>query len=179
MPSGGALPVAGLWAAPRIVSERTWLSGHPPAEPPQHSQIAHFGHEAGRVHPIELLGYDLDVSSARSGGTVQLTLYWRALRPIEVGYTVFVHLLDATGKMRGQKDSQPLSGTYPTHVWPPSMVVRDEYVVLVADDAPPGEYRLVIGLYDLATMKRLPAFDQGGVAYADARAVLDSTLKLR
>ena len=41
-------------------------------------------------------------------------------------------------------------------------VVADEHVLVVGRDAPPGEYRLVVGMYELATGKRLSAFDDGG-----------------
>jgi hypothetical protein len=35
-------------------------------------------------------------------------------------------------------------------------LVRDEHVFVVAPDAPLGEHRLLAGLYDEATMARLP-----------------------
>jgi hypothetical protein len=166
MPAGGPLTVAGLWAAPRLVSERTWLLGYPLAEAPSRPQSATFGGE------IDLLGYELDATDVGPGGAVHVTLYWRAPQPIEADYTVFVHLLDAADEICGQHDDRPLGSTYPTNVWPSGVVVRDEHVVRVADDAQPGEYRLAVGLYVLATMDRLP-LDSGG-----DRLVLDATLVL-
>jgi len=162
-----------LWGGPQVVSERAWLTEYPPVAQPQPLQIALFGDQ------VELLGYDLDTSDVRPGGTVELTLYWRALRPIDANYTVFVHLVDMEGKKLGQMDSEPLNGTYPTSVWPPSTVVRDKHVVPVAEDLVPDEYRLAVGLYELATMERLAAFDQAGTALADRKVILDSTSVLQ
>jgi len=140
---------------------------------PLHSQVVRFGDE------IELLGYDLDTSDARPGGVVHITLYLHALRPMDASYTVFVHLLDTMGEMRGQKDGRPLNGAYSTEFWPSTTVVRDEYTVPVKDDAPPGEYRLAMGLYQSATMKRLPAFNEQGVALASDRLMLYSRFTVK
>ncbi|MBL7200779.1 MAG: hypothetical protein ISS56_11565 [Anaerolineae bacterium] len=170
MPPAGPLAVAGLWCTPRIVSERPWLLSSPPLPGPQRPQAARFGDE------IELLGYDLDQGDARPGGIVQVALYWRALRPLEASYTVSLHLLDAEGQIRGQWDTQPLNGTYPTDIWPTGSVVRDEIAVPIAGDAPPGEYVLAVGWYDLATMGRLHAVDQSGAPLADGQILLDSAV---
>ena len=69
-----------------------------------------------------------------------------------VDYTVFVQALAADGRVAAQSDSQPVAGTYPTGIWSPGEVVADTHRLTL----PPGEYRLVAGMYDLATMKRLP-----------------------
>lgn len=178
-PPGGALPVAGLWAAPGITSGRTWL-----AEPsqPETAPIARFGDQ------VALLGYEVNWDSAAqaSGGqegsagkrALHLTLYWRALRPIEVSYTVFVHLLDEAGEIEAQQDSRPLQATYPTDIWPPGVVVHDEHVVPVPGDVPGGAYRLGVGLYELATMQRLPAMDGTGEAIPEDRVILDAAVTL-
>jgi hypothetical protein len=156
-----------VWGDPQVVSERSWLMEQPPAGYPQQPLVTRFGDE------IELLGYDLEASDARPGGELRATFYWRALRPMEVGYTVFLHLRDETGERRGQRDSQPLNGTYPTSAWLPGAVVRDEYVVPIAGDAPLGAYRVALGLYDLATMQRLPAYDAAGEPWPDRQVLLE------
>lgn len=176
---GGPLPVAGLWADTHVMSARSWLSAYPPAEPPQVTQVAHFGQPPA----IELLGYDVTngcAASTTAQGTqkdpplrLRLTLYWRALRPVHVPYTVFVHLLDERGDIRGQWDSQPLGGTYPTDVWPADVVIRDEVVVVSnGEGAPPGEVRLAVGLYKWDTLERLPAYDEKGEPWPDGRVLL-------
>jgi hypothetical protein len=77
-------------------------------------------------------------------------------------YTVFTHLLDPLGQIRGQKDNPPDTGKRPTTGWAEGEVVVDTYAITVDPDAPPGAYTLETGMYDLATMQRLPAFDEDG-----------------
>jgi hypothetical protein len=126
-----------------------------------------FGNE------IELLGYDLDTEDVRPGGMVRVTLYWHALRPTDTSYSVFVHLLDMEDAICGQRDALPLDGAYPTNVWSLSVVVRDEYIVPMPGNASASRYQLAVGLYDLATIERLSAFDSQGQRLADDRLMLD------
>ncbi len=104
----------------------------------------------------ELLGYDLSENSAAPGETLRLTLYWRALRPMSRDYTVFTHLVAPDGSMTGQRDGQPVGGSYPTGLWLPNEVVTDVYEIDVAPDAPEGEHRLEAGMYLADTGTRLP-----------------------
>ena len=175
-PPGGLLPVAGLWAASQVVSERSWLHTYPLIKPPQQAQVARFGEQAGSGPEIELLGADTEWLSPSRGahphGALRVTLYWRALRPVDVPYTVFVHALDAKGEIQGQWDSEPLGGAYPTDVWPTGVVVRDVYTVPVAEGASPDGYGLAVGLYEWATMVRLPAYDESGAPWPDGRVLL-------
>jgi len=161
---GDASP--GLWCAPQIESARSWLLPYPLTVELQ-PQWALFG------DALELLGYRLETPEATPGGQVKLTLYWHARQRVTTDYTVFVHLLDEAGEMRGQQDSQPVSGAYPTTLWSPGKVIVDRYAVPVGGDAPPGQYRLAVGLYDLATLQRLPAFDSAGRRLENDRLLLE------
>jgi hypothetical protein len=182
-PAGGPLPVAGLWAAPHVVSERSWLLAYPLAEPPQYTQVAHFGDRAEPGPEIELLGYDVEwlqpAQGAHPHGALRLTLYWRALRPLDTPYTVFVHLLDEEGEIRGQWDSEPLGGAYPTDVWPQGVVIRDTYTIPYASEGGSAiAYRAAVGFYEWATVERLPAYEgpasgRQGARFADDRVMLD------
>jgi hypothetical protein len=122
----------------------------PPA--PIHSLAVQLGES------VQLIGYDLDASQARAGGTVGLTLYWQALAPMTADYKVFAHLLDAEGRVRGQRDGIPRNGELPTSGWVPGEYVADRYEIPVHDDAPPGTYRIAVGMYQEASGIRLPAF---------------------
>jgi hypothetical protein len=44
---------------------------------------------------IELLGYELSTLNPVQGEEIELTLFWRALRPVEKDYIVFAHLIHA------------------------------------------------------------------------------------
>ncbi len=112
---------------------------------------------------ITLLGYDVDKEAVRPGDEMRVTLYWQAgQRPPRKSYTVFVHLVPATGgEMAGQHDGLPVNGHYPTDVWAAGEAVEDVHVVPIRVDARPGDYRLIVGLYDLATGVRLPVAGGG------------------
>ena len=117
---------------------------------------------------VTLLGYDLEVAGARPGGTVRLVLYWRAERQMDEDYTVFVHLVDADGRISGQQDSVPEGGFYRTSFWDVGEVVRDEHELTIDADAIPGEHRIEVGMYVLATGQRLPLVDEAGETAGDA-----------
>lgn len=102
-----------------------------------------------------LAGYDLPVQEVVPGGSFDLTLYWQALAATERPYSVFVHLLDGRGEIRGYGDSEPGSGAYPTPGWLAGEYLADVHTVNVQADAAAGEYRVALGFYDPGTGKRL------------------------
>ncbi len=114
--------------------------------------------EARLGEEIGFLGYDLSSNEIKPGETLQLTLYWQALEEMQVSYTVFTHLLDAENQIWGQSDSIPVKGAAPTTSWIEGEIIADEYEIVVAAEAPPGEYAIEIGMYDASTGQRLPIF---------------------
>jgi Protein O-mannosyl-transferase TMEM260-like len=106
---------------------------------------------------IDLLGYDV----GRQEEKLTVTLHWRCLQPPAADYTVFVHLLDASGEAVAQHDSQPQGGAYPTSICDTGEVVVDQHALSLPADFPAGNYRLRVGLYRPETGERLPV-DGGG-----------------
>ncbi len=119
-------------------------------------------HPANFDDKIQLLGYDLEAGSWKLEAGVRLTLYWRALAEMDTSYTVFVHVLDAEGRIVAQRDSVPGSGALPTTGWVAGEVIVDGYEVPLREGTPPGEYTVEVGLYDAATGQRLPVVGGGG-----------------
>ncbi len=123
---------------------------------------------------IRLLGYELAQDAVQPGGRVDLTLYWQADEPVTARYKVFTHVLGevwnaANGNfIWGQVDAEPVDGLAPTTTWAQGAVIADRYTIPVAADAPPGLYRLEVGLYGLVDGARLPVFDAAGAARGDA-----------
>jgi hypothetical protein len=87
----------------------------------------------------------------QSSGGVELR--WQALRKLPADYTVFVHVLDSSGALVAQQDSQPRAASYPTSLWDAGEVVDDPHPLTVA--SAPG-LRLEIGLYTFPDLRRLP-----------------------
>lgn len=111
---------------------------------------------------VILRGHDIEVTDPVPGGTVRVVLYWEAVKRMDEDYTVFVHLVDQSGRIWGQKDDQPQGGFYPTSFWEEGEVVRDEYEFSIDPDASPGPYQIEAGMYVLATGQRLPVVGDDG-----------------
>lgn len=120
---------------------------------------------------IALVGYDLDTRLVRPGGTLHLTLYWNALKPVGTDYTVFVHMLAEDSSLAAQHDGYPADGASPTSTWLPGATVVDTHGLAIDQDAPEGVYVLQVGLYDGWTGERLPLLDDQQ-QYRDTRVVL-------
>ena len=111
-----------------------------------------------------LVGFDLGLAAAPGpGATLPLTLYWQATGTTDRAYTVFVHLLGEDGKVWGYGDAEPLGGQVPTTGWLPGEYLADPHEVSIAADAPPGRYRLAVGLYDPGSGQRLLTADGSDV----------------
>ncbi len=114
------------------------------------------------AHPLEidlggrvrLLGYNLE-SGFRPGDNIHLTLFWEALAEMGENYTVFTHLVDGEGRLWGQRDNPPVDGFYPTTGWQTGEIVRDQYDITIAPEAPPGQYTIEVGMYLPASGERL------------------------
>ncbi|MBI3977511.1 MAG: glycosyltransferase family 39 protein [Chloroflexi bacterium] len=137
--------------AVRIVS-RERRFGEPAAGRPLVGRFADFA---------QLVGYDLssvwegDRGVLVRGRPLTATLYWRAGAAVDVNYTAFVHLLNAEGRLVAQHDGMPGNGAALTSTWLAGELVVDPHLVPVPDALPAGTYRLVAGLYDGSTGRRV------------------------
>jgi len=109
---------------------------------------------------VSLLGANFDpadvVSTAlRPSDAFTVTLAWEAQAEMDSSYRVFLHLLRPDGGLLTQSDGEPVNWTRPTTGWAPGEVVLDQRVLTIPADVPPGQYRLVAGLYDPGTKERL------------------------
>ncbi len=121
---------------------------------------------------IELVSHA--VAAGDGGATV--TLYWRARQPLVQEYTVFVHVLDATGQVVAQADGVPCGGRYPTIDWLPGEIVEDVHRVALPAGAA-GPFHVAIGLFDPITSVRLEARDEKGSPLAEDRLVVADAVR--
>ncbi len=111
---------------------------------------------------MALQGYDLSSETALPGQQLVVTLYWQALAPMAVDYTVYVHLVAADGQLVAQHDGQPWwEVPIPTSSWTPGETLRDAHPLDLPAELPPGTYRLEVGVYYWQTMERLPVIQDG------------------
>ena len=131
------------------------------------------GEPLARLGPgIILRDATLSGSSTQPGEILPICLFWEAKVSIPTDYIVFVHLIDSEGALVAQHDSPPLQGHYPTGAWEPGVTVPDEHPVTLPSDLAPGRYRLVAGMYDRASMIRVPAAQLNGTRWRDDAVLL-------
>jgi hypothetical protein len=105
----------------------------------------------------------------------RVALCWKALRGLSDDYTVFVHLLDASGVLANTGDGPPMGGVFPTSMWHPGDIILDVHHLMpgsVEGSAKRGEQgahglRVTVGLYNPTDGSRLPAY-AGETAIPDA-----------
>jgi hypothetical protein len=111
---------------------------------------------------VALRGYRVR-GDARPGGELEITYAWYAKsQPAQI-FSVFNHLMDADETLVAQTDGWPLDGRILTTQWQPGEYLRDTHVVQLPDDAPPGPYKLFVGLYDASTGDRALVVEAGEV----------------
>jgi arabinofuranosyltransferase len=123
----------------------SWLD----ARAPERSLSANLG------GVIALDGSSLDPGpQVKAGLPLTLTLYWHSVEPAG-RFKVFVHVLDASGRIVAQHDCEPVGSLWPTQLWKPGDVIPDEHVVTLLSSVAPGQYTLQVGMYDAQTGSRL------------------------
>ena len=110
----------------------------------------------------------LDASIVKRNDASDLSTTWMATATVPEGYTIFVHILDANGKLLGQADGPPSNGDYPTDWWSPGETINDTRPLTL----PPEADRVTIGLYRLSDQTRLPVIDQAGQRVPNDEIVL-------
>jgi 4-amino-4-deoxy-L-arabinose transferase-like glycosyltransferase len=123
---------------------------------------------------IELLGAEVDRAAAQPGDPLKVTLYWRALQPLDRSYVEFVHLVDEQGIVVAQRDTWPGRGMYPTTLWQPGEIIADPLFVHLPDCAyAPYRAAVSVGLYE-QDGPRLEASAAQGQAVEDNAAPIGS-----
>jgi hypothetical protein len=113
------------------------------------------------------------------GESIPLTLYWQASHIIPERYKVFVHLVGEAynpvnnNTVWGQQDQEPRGGLAMTTSWLPGEIIVDDYLVPISPDAPPGHYRLQVGLYLPFEGNRLPAVNTQGQLLGDSVVIFE------
>jgi hypothetical protein len=106
-----------------------------------HPLTAQFG------NGIALRGFDVSPRALRPGQSFDLTLYWRALRPVETNYWLLIQLLDPSGRPIAHSTTLPYLGRYATVLWRPGDLFADRYRLRVVQDATAGAAELSV-LFD-------------------------------
>lgn len=85
----------------------------------------------------------------------QVTLCWESRAPLSLDATVFVHAYGSDGQLLATGDGPPMDNAFPTHLWQPGDRIADQHTLVLPAGVTPA--RIAVGLYDPATVTRLPA----------------------
>lgn len=160
VPPGGYEVVAGLFRRPSQERLKTADGGDT-------AMIERFRRQAplpgtrldASFGEVSLIGYDrVDSCGAtvRPPCTLTMRLVWRGDESAIEPLTAFVHLVGPDGTIAAQSDGPIAGGADPTETWQQGDLVEETRRVTLPPNAPPGEYRVVTGLYRPGDQSRLP-----------------------
>jgi hypothetical protein len=97
--------------------------------------------------------------SLRPGDALQVVITWQVKERLSESYTLFIHLVDQSGRILTQRDAPPLGGDRPTDTWQPGEELLDPHILSIPAHAASGDYWIHVGLY--RGDHRLPVVDPG------------------
>jgi hypothetical protein len=134
----------------------------PPAATPEHALDLRYG------AAIRLVGYTMRAAGqsvvadgalppvVKAGDYLRYTLFWQADGLVDQNYHAFVHLTDHLGQPLVQEDQLPGPLFHAPQLWNNYRPYNDSYLLRIPADAPSGLYWPGVGVYDFATLDRLP-----------------------
>ncbi|MGD2079096.1 MAG: hypothetical protein PVH18_11985, partial [Chloroflexota bacterium] len=69
-------------------------------------------------------------------------------------------------------------GIRPTYTWARGERLQDAYAIPLDEGLAPGDYELSVGMYDVYTAERLPAYDGSGQRLPEDRVILGTVTVL-
>ncbi len=109
---------------------------------------------------LELLDVKLAPNPPQRGGELIVTFFWRRRAEIRNGVVMQVDLQDENGNVISELAREPILYTYPVRLWREDELVADSYALPIPQDAPTGNYRVVIRAWnndaDAASVFRNP-----------------------
>jgi hypothetical protein len=119
---------------------------------------------------IYLIGYTTPGEPATAGGSLAVTLYWKALNAMDRDHTLALHLLGRRGEEVGKLDTWPGGGLLPTSQWATGAIYADPYSLpIAADAAGPTLLRLDLNFWDQDPAQHLPVTTADGETLSSLR----------
>jgi hypothetical protein len=107
---------------------------------------------------LELRGTGPAVAEVNPGDEVPIAASWRILRETNrPDLAFFVHLIDPAGRAYGQHDIT----AFPSVEWKGGEQLATWFSPRLDPAAPPGRYRILLGVYPRSDLQRLPVFPDG------------------
>ncbi|CAG0933509.1 hypothetical protein TFLX_03083 [Thermoflexales bacterium] len=98
--------------------------------------------------PVRAIGYNVDSRRIPIDTPLRFGLYLEAAASLTGNYRIFTHLVAADGTLLAQDDHIAGADSYPTSLWRPGNLLYNRFEIQPPAGTPPGEYQIIIGLYD-------------------------------
>ncbi|MCS7001492.1 MAG: hypothetical protein NZ518_01460, partial [Dehalococcoidia bacterium] len=134
-----------------IAGRRVLLFSTAKGDLPQQPMSVRFGDW------FELTRAGYDATPAQPGDIVRVALTWRARASIDEDVRTLVRLVDDRGRTLAASDRLPANAT--TEGVRAGQIIHDRVGVVIPPGTPPGVYRLLVDLYRVDGVARLPALD--------------------
>lgn len=108
-----------------------------------------------RFGPLALIAATSAATKVAAGGQIPVELLWQAIDAPGETLVMVIQLLGEGNVLAANLEAQPGNGHYPTTMWAAGELVRDRHTLNLPPDLPAGQYRLIIGVYRAADLKRL------------------------
>lgn len=145
--------------------------------PFRHPDLREEGTLPGLTHPLHqpyadglrLIGYEKS-TDGRSGSlptddTLRVDLYWAVQLKPDKRYQTVIRLVGPDGFLWSPKDSfrpTDFEGAPPTTAWEPGRYALDSHEVEPLPGTPPGQYDIVLIVFDRDTLQPLPMLTEQG-----------------
>ncbi len=114
--------------------------------------LACFSSDAVIGESVRVVGYDV----AKQMQTLRVVVYWQPQARLKDNYTTFVQLVDERGQKVAQGTDHQIGGDfYPTSMWEPLQILKDEQRMALPLNLAPQLYSLVVGMYRQPGMEPL------------------------
>ena len=163
---------APLWSVAFDGVTYVWVYGAPPEEPAAGGPEYEGNYQLGEH--IQLKRVRLSDQTPAPGDSLTVVLIWESDGEVKENYTVFCHVLSASGELVAQQDGPPIYGVRPAPSWRAGEIIEDSHEIFLDGDLAPGEYELSVGMYDAETLGRLAAYDAAGHRLPEDRIVVGS-----
>lgn len=148
---------------------RAWLVSGPPEAPASTVESPAIDLPLSIGGYIDLLGYQVNTEQIATGETLLLTVWWQVREPPPPPVSILAHFDAPDGFLILAGDALGVA----LEDWQSGMVIIQQHRFTIEGGVQPGEYKLAVGLYSLATGERFPVLlpDGGTVDQIMLRAV--------
>jgi hypothetical protein len=115
---------------------------------------------------VRYLGANVHRLDFQKGSQVLIEMGWQVLAPIPEDYDIYIHLVKRDDQTLWAAWDAPYAegphGYYSTLLWEPGEYIFDRRFLSLQDpETPPGDYDIIVGMYNLETGERVPVTING------------------